>query len=482
MGTLTEHRKRGSPARARADALAKLSEEHRRRQAVALAQLDCLQGVRLEHLARLAELSVLRPFVPGAVIQGEGVANSQLFLILRGTVTLTLHDRLGRNTLIGVLNRGDCFGEGPLFGDRFRGATVQAETICYLLQAPLEGVTALMHSAPELAAALRATYHRRLVESTLARVPLFSQLSPLERVGVASLLQPAHYGRGETIIREGEPGEALYLVEAGQVLVEQNGQAIAHLEEGDFFGEMSLLTDQPHNADVRALTPVEVLTVPASQFHRLLESQPQLAAQLREVAERRRAHGALVRRDAALVHEYADAVQHGLLRGSHVLVRDAQLCKPDCDLCVTACSTRHGHARLAVRDTTFHGLDITDTCRQCRVGAECLEACPVDAIQWAANGALTISDACTGCGDCVAACPYDAVQLVPRTREVRSPLQLLWDRVKQTTRPTISLEPAAPTHRADKCDLCHGFDDMACVTACPSGALRLVPVEELFSF
>jgi CRP-like cAMP-binding protein/Fe-S-cluster-containing hydrogenase component 2 len=482
MGTLTEHRKRGSPARARADALARLSEEHRRRQAVALAQLDCLQGVRLEHLAKLAELSVLRPFVPGAVIQGEGVANSQLFLILRGTVTLTLHDRLGRNTLIGVLNRGDCFGEGPLFGDRFRGATVQAETICYLLQTPLESVVELMSNAPELTAALRATYLRRLVESTLARVPLFSRLSPLERVGVAALLQPAHYRRGETIIREGEPGEALYLVESGQVIVEQNGQAIAHLEEGDFFGEMSLLTDQPHNADVRALTPVEVLTVPANQFHQLLDSQPQLAAQLREVAERRRTHGALVRRDATRVHEYAEAVQHGLLRGSHVLVRDAQLCKPDCDLCVAACTTRHGHARLSIHDATFHGFDITDTCRQCRVGAECVEVCPADAIQWKANGALAISDACTGCGECVMTCPYDAVQLVPRNRTARSPLELLWQRVKRTARPTIPLEPAMPTERADKCDLCYGFDDLACVAACPSGALRLTPVEELFSF
>ena len=482
MATLTEHRKRESPARARADALAQRSEEHRRRQAAALAQLDCLQGVGLDHLARLAELSTLRPFVAGSIIQGEGVAATHLFLILRGTVILTLHDRAGRRALIGVLNRGDCFGEGPLFGDRFRGATAQAETICYLLQTPLSGLEALLAESPELAAALRAIYRRRLVESTLARVPLFSQLSPLERMGVATLLQPLEFGRGETIIREGEPGDALYLVESGQVIVEQRGQAIAYLDEGDFFGEMSLLTDEPHNADIRALTPVEVLAVPVAKFRLLLDRQPALAAQLREVAERRRVNRCNLSHDASLVSEYAALVQHGLLRGSHVLLRDRNLCRPGCHLCEEACASRHGHARIRLSDAVFHGLDITDTCRQCRVGAECVEACPADAIQWNERGALIITDACTGCGDCVPACPYDAVQLVPRERPSTSPLQQLWQRLHLPARATIPLEPARPTHRADKCDLCHGYDDLACVTACPAGALRLVPVEELLSF
>lgn len=482
MATLTEHRKRESPARARADALAQRSEEHRRRQAAALAQLDCLQGVGLDHLARLAELGTLRPFVPGAVILGEGVAATHLFLVLRGTVTLTLHDRAGRRALIGVLNRGDCFGEGPLFGDRFRGATAQAETICYLLQAPLSGLESLLEESPELAAALRSIYRRRLVESTLARVPLFSQLSPVERMRVATLLQPLQFARGEAIIREGEPGDALYLVESGQVIVEQGGQVIAHLDEGDFFGEMSLLADEPHNADIRALTPVEVLAVPVAEFRLLLGRQPALAAQLREVAERRRVNRCNLSHDASLASEYAGVVQHGLLRGSHVLLRDRSLCKPDCHLCEEACTSRHGHTRIRLSDAMFHGLDITDTCRQCRVGAECVEACPADAIQWDERGALIITDACTGCGECVAACPYDAVQLVPRPHLATSPLQHLWQRLHLPARATIPLESDQPTHRADKCDLCHGYDDLACVTACPTGALRLVPVEELLSF
>jgi Fe-S-cluster-containing hydrogenase component 2 len=173
-------------------------------------------------------------------------------------------------------------------------------------------------------------------------------------------------------------------------------------------------------------------------------------------------------------------VGRGLLRGSHVLVRDPQRCKPSCRICEEACADRHGRARISVAGVEFKGLAITDSCRQCRVGAECVEACPVDAIRWNDQGALVISDACTGCGDCVPACPYDAVQLVPRDRSLAAPLLSLWRQLHHFGRPTIPLEPERPIHRADKCDLCHGYSDLACVSACPTGALRLVAVEDLF--
>ncbi len=44
----------------------------------------------------------------------------------------------------------------------------------------------------------------------------------------------------------------------------------------------------------------------------------------------------------------------------------------------------------------------------------------------------------------------------------------------------IKLEPLNTEPRANKCDLCHSHNDMACLSACPTGSLRLIPVEELF--
>jgi CRP-like cAMP-binding protein/Fe-S-cluster-containing hydrogenase component 2 len=464
----------------RADTLAQQYEERRRHQATALAQLDCLKNVPSRDLLRLAHMCTIRAFAAETLLLDERVPAEYLYLVLRGSVSLTLHDRAGHEVLIGVLDRGDCVGEGPLFGDQFRGVTVQSETICYLLQLPLSEVRTAMADAPELAAALRSIYRRRLIESTLGRVPLFGQLSPLERTELSRLLQPQHYERGELIIHEGEPGDALYIIESGQVVVERASELLAHLDEGNFFGEMSLLAEKPHNADIRTVTPAEVLRLPAEDFMRLLREQPALCEQLDAMVERRRMAGATMRRDPTRVHQFTAAVAHGLLRGTHVLVRDPKLCPSDCHICEDACAGRHGQTRIHTNGLVFNGLDMTDSCRQCRVGAECAEACPVDAIQWNEHGALVVEDTCTGCGDCVPACPYDAVHLISSAQPQSSPLQVLWQQLRRFKNPTIQLVPTAPTQRADKCDLCHSYGDLACVSACPTGALRLMPVEELF--
>jgi CRP-like cAMP-binding protein/Fe-S-cluster-containing hydrogenase component 2 len=482
MSASNGHQRAALPARQYAEALAQQEEERRGRQIDALAQLDCMRAVPHADLARLADLCVLRAFIPGTIIVNERRPCNFVYLILRGTARLTLHDRAGHEVLIGVLNRGDCFGEGPLFGDLFRGASVQAETTCYMLQVERESLRAMLDSAPELSAALRAIYRRRMVESTLGRVPLFGRLSPLERAQVAALLRIQHYARGATIIREGTPGQALYLIEEGQVVVEQGGQAIAHLDEGDFFGEMSLLAQSPHNADVRALSPVEVLALPAAEFNHLLRRQPALNVQLHEVVSQRRAANAAIQRDRERASQLTAAVNRGLLRGTHALVRDPQLCQEGCTICEEACAARHGQTRIHLNGVMLDQLDITDSCRQCRVGAECVEACPADAIRWNESGALLITEACTGCGACVPACPYDAVKMVRRDQPATSPLWLLWRRIKRSKPLTIPLQASQPQMRADKCDLCHGYADLACVSACPSGALQLRPVEDLFPF
>ena len=91
-------------------------------------------------------------------------------------------------------------------------------------------------------------HRRRLIESTLGRVPLFSRLSPFVRTELAGLLQPHHYDRSELIIYEGEPGDALYIIESGQVVVEHDGQFIAHLDETG--GEVSGTITEPDNSGV----------------------------------------------------------------------------------------------------------------------------------------------------------------------------------------------------------------------------------------
>jgi len=472
------HPARSPAAQARAD-----QQSGRRQEALGmLSALDCLRGVPAGELGRLLEIGTFRAFPAGAPVFGQQRHTRFLFLVLRGTLQLKLRDKDGREVLMGVLGRGDCCGEGPLFGDFFRRMSARTQGPCNLLQLPIAELRDTLGDTPVLATALRRVYKRRMVECTLARVPLLGQMFPMERLALANMLQPAHFARGDTIIRQGEPADALYLIESGQVVVEQSGQAVATLGEGDFFGEMSLLTSQPHRADVRALTPTEVLALPGAEFHELIEQRPDLEAQMRSVVEQRIRNNAAVRGDQALARELELAVGRGLLRSSHLLARTPSLCPPGCRICEEACATRHGRARLKLDGTPIEQLDVVDTCRQCSVGAECVESCPEDAFERTEAGVVRINDRCTGCGQCIEACPYDALAAVPlRQRRTSGPLLgLLREAGARLRRAPIPLEPARPTHRADKCDRCHDFADMACVAQCPTGSMRLIPVDELF--
>jgi CRP-like cAMP-binding protein len=474
----TPHR---SPA-----ALERASQQSDRRHdaLMLLGGLDCLRAVPPGELGRLLDLAIFRTFPTGATVLGQQRQDRFLFLVLRGTLQLRLRDKDGREVLMGVLARGDCCGEGPLFGDFFRRMSALAQSDCQLLQVPLAELRAALPDLPMLGAALRQVYKRRMVECTLARVPLLGQLFPMERLALGNLLRPAHMQRGATIIRQGEPADALYLIESGQVVVEQSGTTIATLGEGDFFGEMALLTSQPHRADVRALTPTELLTLPAGDFHHLIDQRPDLEAQLRSVIEKRIRNSAEVRGDETRARELELAVGKGMLRGGRLLVRTPSLCPPGCRLCEQACAERHGHARLRLGGAQIDRYDVVDACRQCSVGAECVEACPEDAFERAEDGTVVITDRCTGCGACVDACPYDAVANLPLPRQQAAGgplLGLLRSTVGRVrSRHQIALEPARPTHRAEKCDLCHAHADLACLSRCPTGSLRLVPVEELF--
>lgn len=463
--------------------LAERSSRLRKTRLAVLASLDCLHGVPGDELEHLVELCTFRVFMAGETIIHERKPNRHLYLVLQGSVCLTIHGKEEQEVLLDVLDRGDCCGEGPLFSDFFCRAGAQAITSCYLLQLPVVSVRSLLPQTPTLNEALRRFHLRRLVEGTLAHGPLFSQILPLERVTLATLLEPLQYPRNATIVRQGEAGSALYVIEAGQVVVERNGQMLSFLEEGDFFGEMALIAQQPHSASVRTLTPTDLLVLSAESFQHILTQRPDLELQLQAVVRQRRAADREKQANENQSRWLRTLVEHGVLRGRRLLARIPPMCPPGCRLCEQACTRRHGNLRLHLNGLAVDEYDIPDACRQCRVGAECAEACPEDAFEWRDFGMLVVTDRCTGCGECIPACPYHrAIALVPRASRRWGPVGKLLKQAMRLTQPRPLLtneEESLYTHRADKCDFCAGYDDMACLTACPTRSLRLLPTDDV---
>ena len=89
------------------------------------------------------------------------------------------------------------------------------------------------------------------------------------------------YGDGEVICRQGEPGDRMYVVQAGkaEVLHEEDGieEPVGWLEAGDIFGEMAIFERQPRAATVRARGKMRVLTLDKRGFLRHIHEDPSLA-------------------------------------------------------------------------------------------------------------------------------------------------------------------------------------------------------------
>jgi CRP-like cAMP-binding protein len=122
----------------------------------------------------------------------------------------------------------------------------------------------------------------------LKELPLFEGMSSrhLRRISARA----KRYGPGETIVREGDPGNAFYVILDGRVRVDPPRGSSVTLKAGDSFGEMALLDGAPRSADITAEGEVTVMVIGRAAFQKLLRSEPQMAAVLlRALAARLRA-------------------------------------------------------------------------------------------------------------------------------------------------------------------------------------------------
>jgi small-conductance mechanosensitive channel/CRP-like cAMP-binding protein len=143
------------------------------------------------------------------------------------------------------------------------------------------------------------------VRALLGELPLFRGMTVagLDRLAHAACRQ--HHAPAEVVVREGEPGDSLFIVERGRVRVGRGGGEagasvdLAELGPGSFFGEMSLLTGAPRSATVVAETAVEVLVLSHAAVAAVLAEDPALAEGLSTAVAARAAHAEATMDEAA---------------------------------------------------------------------------------------------------------------------------------------------------------------------------------------
>ena len=104
----------------------------------------------------------------------------------------------------------------------------------------------------------------------LKSVDIFKHATIEELGGVAALTEEVHFEPGETIFREGEPVDAIYLVLKGRVAVEGNGQVVREVGEKQAFGTVAALDRNPAIHTVKAIDAVYALKLNAQDFDDIL--------------------------------------------------------------------------------------------------------------------------------------------------------------------------------------------------------------------
>jgi CRP-like cAMP-binding protein len=228
---------------------------------------------------------------PGEHVIREGEPGLAFYLVASGQVRVYATDG-GKQIERTRLLEGALFGEMALLTQQPRTASVQVVDDADILELSRESLRVLTAEVPSLAAALDKFARERLLKNLLATSPLFRPFNRQQQLDLIRRFDGHEVAAGTVIIREGDAGQGLFVVLAGEVEVSKRQVSgsevgLARLRAGDVFGEMSLLNNQPTTATVRAARPSTILFLAREYFQRLVQALPAMRDYFEELSANR---------------------------------------------------------------------------------------------------------------------------------------------------------------------------------------------------
>jgi Fe-S-cluster-containing hydrogenase component 2 len=314
----------------------------------------------------------------------------------------------------------------------------------------------------------------------LKEIPLFVGLEEVTYHKIAKRMQHTHFARQAMIYQAEamqEEFSPIYVILEGDIAVylkstssdEVNKTVSNYLSAGEVYVQKLHHKENYDFIEIVALSPVRILTFTYQELNYLLSKsstfRSTFAEMIRTVTQRQAS-----RFDNDFQKEIAQFfVEERLTFSQRVKIKRMDICI-ECDGCYTACKDRHGTDRLGASEVKYGITEVPNNCHNCVV-PECLDKCNYGTITLhEESGEIVISDNCFGCGACSQGCSFNAIQMHPVD--------------------TLNLEHYFPNRDpnakgkqiAQKCDNCVGYEDQACISACPTGALFQVDGEDLFHY
>jgi len=241
----------------------------------------------------------------GDILCQQHQVDDKLYIIIMGEVEVS-EEREREHFILAHLGAGELFGEIAAMFNTPRISTVRISKPTVLLELNGKMMQHIVMRNAALYDAIITRYRDRVTETALRSVSVFRHLPSHTLQSLQECSSIVSVPVGGSIVQEGEPGDALYIIIHGTAKVshsEHNRKLnLAILQSGEYFGEWSLLTGAPRTATVSALTQVDVVRVDCGLFLKFIQDNPEIRDRIDLVAHNR--------------HEQANYLEH--VRGTPI--------------------------------------------------------------------------------------------------------------------------------------------------------------------
>ncbi len=239
----------------------------------------------------LVERMGYRTVAPDETVSREGDISDAIFMIVAGKceVTRTVE---GEPKTLGFLGGGSIFGELALLTGAAPTASVSAVAETEVFEIRREALNAVARSHPSVTGILAEFAQQRMSRNLMATSPLFQQIPEAQRAGILGRFSFRALQANEKVLVEGEHSPGLFIVLAGELLVQKEDPggdvvSLGVLREGDVAGEISLITGLRATATVVATRKTAAAVLDREAFEALLRDHPEARDYLEGLSTRR---------------------------------------------------------------------------------------------------------------------------------------------------------------------------------------------------
>ncbi len=263
-----------------------------------LSLLPMFSEYQPQHLSQLIDSSTLLTFNKGQTLYYYGDPATAIQILLEGHVSVQRRVSPQGQPWVTHLEAISIFGDSALIGDQARSAQIEATADSLVLSVPVDRIEQLAAQAGVLRQ-LEVYRNKTMVTQFFSSSPVFRSLSPETIDYLAKSGQMEFYDQNQTVFRQGDVGDSLYLVLRGSVDVLMNSAKIRELNKGAFFGEIALIANIPRTATIQAREPCVLFRITSDTFWGILVNHFDLGVFIESISVERLREGLRAIRESA---------------------------------------------------------------------------------------------------------------------------------------------------------------------------------------